>query len=258
MEETGPKLEVELPAKEEAPCECHCHKYNHGLPDGQACSCVTNCKHCNPNWQEPVATPEPPKEEAPVSQEVIVTKEPPELHPPCGKCKKPKKDSPEATPENYCKCGRPLKWQSVEELQAQIDAFFAHCDPHWTTEEFLREILDDKGKGTGQFEVAVRPIKTQQRPYTITGLAIFLETSRETLLDYEKEYEFDEFSDAIKKAKAKCHNYAENYLYEGKNQAGVIFNLKNNYGWKDKTESEVDVKSGGEKLQPGVIVLPPK
>jgi len=258
MKKSSKKMQVDLPPKEEAPCECHCHKYNHGFPEGQACPCITNCKHCNPNFQEPEVIQELPKEEPKQLQEVIAIKEPEEPRPVCGKCSKPKSGTPEATPDNYCKCGRPLKWKSIEELQSKIDAFFAWCDPHWTTEEYLHELTDKKGKKNGEFEIRTRAVMSLQRPYTITGLAMALETTRETLLDYEKVYEFDMFSDAIKNAKIKCHNYAETYLYEGKNQAGVIFNLKNNYGWKDKTESEVDVKSGGEKLQPGVIVLPPK
>jgi hypothetical protein len=75
-------------------------------------------------------------------------------------------------------------------------------------------------------------VKTPQIPYTITGLALALGTTRDLLIDYEDK---DEFSDTIKEAKAKCHNYAERKLFEA-NATGPIFNLKNNYGWKDKTE----------------------
>ena len=39
-----------------------------------------------------------------------------------------------------------------------------------------------------------------------------------------------------------CHNYAENSLYSGKNVVGAIFNLKNNYNWKDKNETELTHK----------------
>lgn len=80
-------------------------------------------------------------------------------------------------------------------------------------------------------------------PYTITGLALALDTSRETLLDYEVK---DQFSDTIKKAKLKCQNYTERFLYNGKNATGAIFSLKNNYGWRDKQET--DVTSDGQPL----------
>lgn len=105
--------------------------------------------------------------------------------------------------------GRPLKFDSVETLKNLIDGYF--------------QDMDDKGK-----------------PYTITGLALTLDTTRETLLDYEAR---DEFSDTIKKAKLKCHNYAEDFLYTGKNATGAIFNLKNNWGWRDKTEIDAKVET---------------
>lgn len=105
--------------------------------------------------------------------------------------------------EEKRKVGRPLKFGSVEEMQEKIDAYFEECD-------------------------------VKEDPYTITGLALALDTSRETLLDYEDK---DEFSDTVKKAKLKCENYAEKFLFKGKNVVGSIFNLKNNYKrWVDKQE----------------------
>jgi hypothetical protein len=94
--------------------------------------------------------------------------------------------------------GRPLKFQSVEELEARINAFFAECD-------------------------------AQKIPYTITGLALALDTSRELLREYEQR---DEFVDTIKRAKTKVENYAEQRLYSGSAAAGPIFALKN-FGWAD-------------------------
>lgn len=126
--------------------------------------------------------------------------------------------------------GRPLKFQSVEELQEKIDAYFKSC---WTQKIDMFGnpiyIKDDKGKKTDE------KVMVQTIPYTITGLAVALETTRDTLLSLEKK---DEFFDTIKSAKEKCHSYAEQSLYIGKNPTGAIFNLKNNYGWKDKTEEE--------------------
>lgn len=98
------------------------------------------------------------------------------------------------------KVGRPLKFKSVEEMQGKIDAYFDDC------------------------------IKNE-RPYTITGLALALDTTRDLLLDYQTK---DEYSDTIKKAKLRCENYAEEFLFKGKNVVGSIFNLKNNYKWVDQ------------------------
>lgn len=94
--------------------------------------------------------------------------------------------------------GRPLKFKSVEELQTKIEEYF-------TT--------------------------TEQDKWMVTGLAYFLDTSRETLLDYENK---DEFSDAIKKAKARIEMaYEARGIKRG--SSFDIFALKN-FGWKDRKE----------------------
>lgn len=117
--------------------------------------------------------------------------------------------------------GRPLKFQSVEELQQQIDAYFDSC---WDAEE-------------GYYK----------RPYTVTGLALALDTSRKVLLDYQNRN--DEYSDAIKRAKNRVENYAEEALFTSKQTAGIIFNLKNNHGWVDKTEQDVNANVNVNKLE---------
>jgi len=120
------------------------------------------------------------------------------------------------------KPGRPPKFSDLDALKMAIDSYFA---------------AQSKAN----------------KPYTITGLALALGTSRETLLDYEKTYadrtdieNAKEYSDAIKEAKMRCHEWVEDYLFTGKNQVGAIFNLKNNYGWRDKSELE---HSGGLQVQ---------
>ena len=103
------------------------------------------------------------------------------------------------------KVGRPLKFKSVEELQEKIDAYFVQCDK-------------------------------DKEPYTITGLALALDTSRETLMNYEKK---EEFFDTVKKGKLRVeHDYEIALRKNGR--AGEIFGLKN-FGWKDKTEQSVDL-----------------
>ena len=109
--------------------------------------------------------------------------------------------------------GRPLKFQTVDELETLIEGYFTHCD-------------------------------MEKEPYTITGLALWLDTSRETLLDYQGR---EEYSDTIKRAKLKCENWVEKGMLGNKvNPTAGIFNLKNNYGWRDKTEQ--DVTSGGKPI----------
>lgn len=148
--------------------------------------------------------------------------------------------------EEKNKGGRPLKFKSVEQLQEKIEAYFISC---WRQkiDMYGNPVFakDSNGKKTTE------PIMEQFKPYTITGLAVALDTNRQTLLEYEGEVEGRDnkdpkFADTIKNAKEKCHAYAEESLFIGKNPAGAIFNLKNNYHWKD--QKELDHTSKGEKL----------
>lgn len=113
--------------------------------------------------------------------------------------------------------GRPLKFATVLELQQAIDAYF----------EDMKTVLYTTNDGVPVYE-----------PLTITGLALALDTTRQTLMDYQ---ERDEFTDAIKKAKTRIENYAEKRIF-GNAPTGAIFALKN-YGWRDKTESEQTVRT---------------
>ena len=103
--------------------------------------------------------------------------------------------------------GRPLKFETPEEVQGLCDAYFKECEENDT-------------------------------PLTITGLAMYLDTTRQGLLNYA---ERDEFYDTIKRAKLKVENYAELQVYKGKNAAGPIFILKN-HGWTDKSELEMNAR----------------
>ncbi len=112
--------------------------------------------------------------------------------------------------------GKPLKWKTADELEQLIDEYFSKCDK-------------------------------DQKPYTITGLCLLLDTTRATLMNYEDCFEIDwlkrldneekqRYVNAIKRAKARCENYAEIQLLDPnckKSPIGSIFALKN-YGWQDK------------------------
>lgn len=125
--------------------------------------------------------------------------------------------------------GRPKKYSNVDEMQVLIDEYFESC--------FTDKPIEDKEGNVIGVE------RVQVRPYTITGLAIALDLDRDSLLNYQKD---SEFFGTISRAKLKCHNYAEELSMTSKNPNGVIFNLKNNYGWKDKTESEITGANGAD------------
>jgi hypothetical protein len=126
--------------------------------------------------------------------------------------------------------GRPLAFKSVEELQAKIEEYFEWCDNR------IRTIWDDKA----QAEVAM----LHPAPYTMSGLARRLGVDRDTIINYSHK---EEFFGTIRDARERVHEDVETRLMDTKNEKGAIFNLKNNFGWKDK--SETDLTSKGEKLQ---------
>jgi DNA-packaging protein gp3 len=83
--------------------------------------------------------------------------------------------------------------------------------------------------------------------WTITGLALSLQTSRETLMNYQAR---DEFFDAIKWAKGKVE-YSYELSLRTRGSAGDIFGLKN-FGWRDKQET--DITTNGKDM-PGTVLV---
>lgn len=160
--------------------------------------------------------------------------------------------------EEKNKGGRPLKFKTVAELQQKIDEYFGNCDPHIAK----RQVKVMKSDGSSYW--AEEDYMTDQVPYTITGLAIALRTTRDTLLDYESgkyddpdrdEETNESFSDTIKAAKQRCQFFAEQHLFTGRNATGAIFSLKNNYGWEDRVvrENEGGLFGEGKRLEVEIV-----
>lgn len=132
--------------------------------------------------------------------------------------------------------GRPPIYKTVEELQKIIDEYFDWCDNR------LVKGFNDK---TGQEFAYLNPA-----PYTMSGLARRLGLSRQALNEYSHK---DKFGDAIMRAREKVQEDIETRLMETRNEKGAMFNLTNNFGWKQKNET--DITSGGEKLETNTIVF---
>lgn len=99
--------------------------------------------------------------------------------------------------------GRPRAFKNVEEVEEKINAYFNYCEE-------------------------------KEKPYTMSGLAYYLEISRQTLVNYSNK---DEYFDTIKKARDRVQmQLEENALSNKANPTFTIFNLKNNFDWKDKVE----------------------
>lgn len=143
------------------------------------------------------------------------------------------------------KVGRPLLFQSVEELDQKINEYFESRAPH-VVKKLVKRTKADGGSYWAEDEVM-----SDQRPVTITGLAVYLGTTRKTLLGYK---EREEFLPSIASALARCEEYGESQLYEG-NANGAKFSLQNNYGWVDKQiqEHEGGFFGAGGRLEVQII-----
>jgi hypothetical protein len=106
--------------------------------------------------------------------------------------------------------GQPMKYKTVEALQEAIDNYF-EVDAFVTDGEGNKSYLP-----------------------TMSGLALSLDVDRRTVVNYSHNAEY---FPTIRKAKAKIEAFIETRLY-GNNVTGCIFNLKNNFDWKDKQEIE--------------------
>lgn len=150
--------------------------------------------------------------------------------------------------------GRPLKFQDIDAFRLEIQHYFESLEPHWEEYEDRRPVLHKDGKLKGQevmidnrvqYETVIRERMTLPEPPLITGLAIALGTTRSTLLDYENA-RADEFSYTIKAAKAVIEKWNERVLATGSAPAaGVIFNMVNNYSWKNV---QVVEQTGNQKV----------
>lgn len=116
--------------------------------------------------------------------------------------------------------GQAHKFNDVDELRVAIDEYFQDCDD-------------------------------RNAPYTVSGLALALETSRRLLLDIQKSDHYsNDFKHLINLAKARILSRTEEGMLSNRyNAAGSIFTLKNNFGYVDKTESVVEHKSIGDDLE---------
>ena len=103
--------------------------------------------------------------------------------------------------------GRPKAFNSVEELESKINNYFEYCNK-------------------------------ENKPYTMSGLAYYLDVDRKTIVNYTKD---EDYFPTIKKARDRVQmQLEENALMNISNSTFTIFNLKNNFDWKDKIETNSD------------------
>lgn len=149
--------------------------------------------------------------------------------------------------------GSKRRFLTPEHLQNMVNEYFESCNGPM----FGRngELLKDSNGNL---------VKGQVKPYTVSGLALYLGVATETLRKYtmdriddlldEMKAESDPdhltYASVIFAAKQRIEAYAEGRLYDHDGQRGAQFVLDNIYGWMstkeraevDKMRAEVDMK----------------
>lgn len=147
--------------------------------------------------------------------------------------------------------GGQRKFLSPEHLQSLVNEYYESCmGPMFYKGTLVR---DDKGC----------LVKTQVKPFTLSGLALYLGITTETLRKYrngrldslldEMKAETDDvltFSKVILRAKQTIEAYAEGRLYDKDGQRGAQFVLDCCYGWvSHKEQSDIDKAKNDTKLR---------
>ena len=122
--------------------------------------------------------------------------------------KTPTKKKTTEKPPKRATAGQPPKFSDTQIMQDKINEYFAECD---TAEP--------------------------ARPYTISGLAYHLEMTTHSLRNYEKK---EEYFTLINRAKQKVERNFEERL-TSPSATGSMFWLKNHAGYRDKTETDLNM-----------------
>ncbi len=86
--------------------------------------------------------------------------------------------------------------------------------------------------------------KENKKPFTKSGMNVFLEVTRKTIDRYKTMEGYDL---VLEEAYSKCEEWiVENMLLNNSNATAAIFNLKNTFGWKD--QAQLDLTTNGKEL----------
>lgn len=131
--------------------------------------------------------------------------------------------------------GRPKKY-TKKGLEKAIEGYFASISRTvQARDEAKQPLYNDGGE----------PIRVVEyiKPPTVGGLCLYLGIDRNTWQNYADPKLHPELAEVTAYAKMRMEAYLEEQLLtREKNVQGLIFNLQNNYGWREKREVEL----GGE------------
>lgn len=147
--------------------------------------------------------------------------------------------------------GQKKRFMSPQHLQCMVNEYFESCNG---------PLLDRYGNLV--YDKDGNLVKTQVKPWTVSGLALYLGVSTNTLKQYklgridslldEMRADTDDymtFSSVVLNAKQKIESYAEQRLYDRDGQQGARFVLDNAFNWVSRKEqAEID-----KMIQEGIL-----
>ena len=148
--------------------------------------------------------------------------------------------------------GGTKKFMSPEHLQCMVNEYFESCNG--PVSDKWGQLVYDKGGNL---------VKVQVKPYTLSGLALYLGVSTQTLKKY-REGLVDDFLDelyaetddrltfakVVMNAKQTIEAYAEGRLYDKDGQRGAQFVLDCCYNWvSHKEQADIRKSKADSKLR---------
>lgn len=130
--------------------------------------------------------------------------------------------------------GQKPAFNSPEKLQKQVDAYFDGCFG----------FMYDKN-GNLKYDKNGEPIRYQNKPFTVSGLALAIGVTTRTLNRYclgtfDSDMLGDEdltsYKQILMKAKQRIESFAESQLYDRNGSNGARFVLDSSFGWTTQKE----------------------
>lgn len=133
---------------------------------------------------------------------------------------------------------RRIKWQSPKQLQNLIDEYFASCYDYLYDFKTQQPLFDAEGN----------PRKGQVKPFTISGLALYIHIDTRQLrsmkakeidalgMPTDEDYEGPTYAELVTQARQKIENYAESRLFDRDGFNGGKFVLDCAFKWGYRKE----------------------
>lgn len=134
------------------------------------------------------------------------------------------------------KIGQPRKFETVEDLQEEMNNYLSYCDT------FQSEVSSFDRDGNQILELVPNP-----KIPNVLGFCVFSGISRQTFYDYKL---LDDYIDTIKAFTSLVEAEYQDALTDKtrKSVTGAIFILKSKHGWKE--ENTVDHTSSDGSMSP--------